>query len=26
VLHITGRQATDAVVGEIIEEIERMFG
>jgi len=25
VLHITGRRATDAVVGEVMEEIERMF-
>lgn len=25
VLHITGRRATDAVVGEVLEEIERMF-
>lgn len=25
VLHITGQRATDAVVGEVMEEIERMF-
>ena len=25
VLHITGKRATDAVVGEVMEEIERMF-
>ncbi len=25
-LHITGRQATDALVGEVIDEIERIFG
>lgn len=26
VLHITGRGATDALVGEVLDEIERMFG